>query len=203
MFLQGFVHLPLKQLVLVTTAEQTSWSHLAILQFPATKTRSHRCDCKLYTACAHGLEIFQVCIQLFLPPVHSELSMSKSEHLGEIEPQIWQEKWWTHCQKGRCVPSLSPCKLKHSPPTNAMSTHLPLTAQKLTCASHLHQCWVSTKHISLAARRNVFFMTWGRTLWHTHMFRENLTDIVGRFHRNLGFWPCCHKYSLLPDGVHM
>lgn len=58
---------------------------MAILQFQIAKPSCHKYwDLKCYMACAYVLEIFQVCIQMFTPPVHSELIMSDSEHLEEI-----------------------------------------------------------------------------------------------------------------------
>lgn len=171
---------------------------MAILQFPATKPSCHNCwDCKCYMACAHVLEIFQVCVHMFTPPVHSGLRMSKTEHLGEI----WQEKQWPHCQKevvhllsvpvnGNVVPPQMPCQLT-------------CQLQPKSSVVLLHQFWALTKQVSLEVCR-ILFLWPQEELCDTHRCSERIwLTLLADFTEIWGSWPCCHKYSLLSDGLHV
>lgn len=128
------------------------------------------------------LEIFQVFIPVFTSPVQSILSMSKSEHLGETELQIWQEKQLPKVRlcpfslcKQKCGPLQMPCQL-------STPSYIPKAQLCFSPSSVL-----SFSKFLLQQVEMYFYDPKKNSVTHTQMFRENLIDVVGRFYRNLCF----------------
>lgn len=90
--------------------------------------------------------------------------------------------------RGRLSTSLSPWKWKYGSPLQCIDNSPPFTAQNLSSSLYSHKFWILTKHVSLAACRNVF-------LW----CQEKACDT----HRCSGrpdwhFWQILHKFGF-PD----
>lgn len=83
--------------------------------------------------------------------------------------------------RGRLSTSFSPWKWKYGSPLQCIDNSPPFTAQNLSSTLCPHKFWVLTKHVSLAACRNVFLWCQEKSLWHTQMFRETWLTFLADF----------------------